>query len=123
MSGRPLGNEAGGRFGYSEMDHLEVANLGQASFKASSSNATRDHDAPDQTRGPGCLRYRFTIASPVRMVKAKTVSVGLPEGFWGNDEAPSTNKFDICQCCDQGFRTAVSGLEPMIVPPCICELL
>ena len=66
---------------------------------------------------------RFTIASHVRMVRAKTVSVGLPEGFCGNDEAPRMNRFDTCQCCNHGFKTAVSGLEPMIVPPWTCVLL
>src|SRR5450432_3463327 len=54
------------------------------------------------TNGPGRFMYRPLIASAVRNVCARIVSVGFPEGFCGNDDPPSTNRLDICQCCSHG---------------------
>ena len=71
----------------------------------------------------GRFKYRPTSASAVRTVNARTVSVGFPEGFCGNADAPSTNRFGICQCCSHGLHTEVSGDAPMMAPPCKCELL
>ena len=50
-------------------------------------------------KGPGALTKRSKIASAVRYVSARAVSVGFPEGFCGNDDAPTTNRFGVCQCC------------------------
>jgi hypothetical protein len=50
--------------------------------------------------------------SAVRSVCARIVRVGLQETFYGNVEAPSTKRFDICQCCSHVFTTEFPGFAP-----------